>query len=79
MCNELGCPACDQLGYYLIPGCPKETIDQELLNCVSVIDFAKRGVMPVIGGSLDQSNWFLDAFHFMLEEERRTEAENWKD
>lgn len=45
---------------------------------VTYADHAKRGSMPKAGGVLDQTNWFVNAVHFLESEEERVKAETYK-
>jgi len=79
LCNEAGCDECDNEGHFEIVGCPQRAIDRDVIDFLTYADFAKQGTFPVAGGTLDQSSWFLQATQFLLAEERKVEAESWKD
>ena len=49
-----------------------------MIDFVKYADFAKRGTMPMDGGLLNQTNWFIDATNFMLAETQRVKSEQMK-
>jgi len=55
-------------------GCPNR-ISAEVHPTLDLIDFFHDGNMPVAGGVLDQSAWFLDAARFLKAEENRIDME----
>ena len=62
-CGGKGCPACDNRGWYYSTGCPQK-IARPMWRVVSLIDMAEKGHLPVSGGVLDQSAWFIEAYRF---------------
>ena len=77
-CNENGCGHCDDLGFFKVDCCPQEFIGRDLIGFVKFCDFAKRGTMPIAGGMLDQTNWFIEAANCMIDEDRRVKSDQWK-
>ena len=49
-----------------------------MIDFVKYADYAKRGTMPVDGGLLKQTNWFIDAANFMFAETQRVKNEQMK-
>jgi hypothetical protein len=45
--------------------CPLKTIDQDDLQTLKWYKFYKDGHLPVSGGLLDQSNFFIELIHYM--------------
>lgn len=56
-------------------GCPNDYC-REIVPTLDLIDFFHNGNMPIAGGVLDQSSWFLSAARFLKAEEDRIEAEH---
>jgi hypothetical protein len=42
---------------------------------MSLIDLFHKGMMPISGGVLDQSNWFVDAAQFVASEDSKIRTE----
>jgi hypothetical protein len=58
-----------------VPACPYQYVDQELWTAAECVGFAEKGHLPVTGGTLDQAQWFLDAYAFLSAEHSRLKAE----
>ena len=78
MCNENGCPACDDTGYFDVPGCPQEQLDRELMEVIDLAEDIKRGNLPGAGGVLDQSKGIMSASKFDFAETGSVKAEAMK-
>ena len=59
MCDGRGCDECDN-GEFQVNECPNKYCG-ELVNAIDLFDLYEHGVMPISGGSLDQSVWFVQA------------------
>lgn len=60
-CNERGCKACGDTGYFKLTDCPNaKYIDHETKELVRFAEWFKKGIPPVAGGSLDQSARFME-------------------
>jgi len=59
MCSGKGCTHCNG-GNVEIMGCPNEYA-RSMSSTIHLIELFGKGVLPVSGGALDQSSWFLSA------------------
>lgn len=75
LCAGDGCDECEN-GYLLLKGCPND-LCRDFAAALPIIDLMEKGIMPVAGGSLDQSAWLIDAARqyrndmVLVENERR--------
>jgi hypothetical protein len=60
-CNGSGCAACSGRGRFAIDDCPHKLIDRTTGEALRAARFAEKGVLPVAGGTLDQTQSCLDA------------------
>ncbi len=60
MCHGVGCDECEA-GKVLITGCPYEAIEPSTVEVLRVAEFWKKGIPPVAGGYLDQTDWIIEA------------------
>ena len=80
-CNETGriggeiCEECDGEGYVQINECPREMVGSEMVDAINVAGMCSNGLLPVTGGLLDQSAWFLSLLESLNSETARIEAE----
>ena len=72
-CNGQGCDDCND-GSVKIVGCPN-TYCRPMIPAINLIDLFGKGVLPVAGGALDQSAWFLEAASVMGHEDAAMKAE----
>lgn len=77
-CEEQGCEACGDTGRIELTGCPRQFVDLELYQLVKLVDWFEKGVPPVAGGSLNQSEWFLNFASLLTSETSRAEIERLK-
>ncbi len=72
-CNGEGesCPACGGRGRVMLTQCPLDYVTPDVWELFDFANFADKGVMPVSGGSLDQTQIFLDAYAFRCGEKTR--------
>jgi len=62
-----GCDDCSN-GKIEITGCPLEILDWDISQVVMHADIYEKGLPVVAGGQLDQTQWFLEAFSFIMAE-----------
>jgi len=62
-CDGAGCDDCKQYGSQQVIGCPNE-VSKSARPVLRLIDLYKNGILPVAGGALDQSAWFLNAVQY---------------
>jgi len=75
-CDAMGCELCHD-GKVRITQCPRQCVDASTWAMVGDIAMAKRGFLPVSGGTLDQTESFCAAWMFwMAEEGRMAKIEN---
>lgn len=64
-CGGRGCEACDDTGVWHVNECPQKMLDSETLATLDAVEMARAGLWPVGGGSLDQTEWFAEAFRYV--------------
>ncbi len=86
---RIGCPACDETteingetcyacegeGWFELDECPREYVGTELTEAINIATMCEGGTLPVSGGLLDQSAWFLSVWQELRNEEVRIENE----
>ena len=60
MCDGGGCPACDDRGYGLMRSCPTAAVPRGVWSMFAAADDAAKGLLPVGGGTLDQTAQFVE-------------------
>lgn len=73
VCGELGCGFCDD-GYFEIVGCPKEYLGGDFIEAVNLATMSSVA-LPVAGGLMDQTPWFLQLVRTIDSECSRIEHE----
>jgi hypothetical protein len=68
-CGEKGCDKCDDRGFIPLTSCPNRMVSSELRQVIRLADFYEKGLPPVAGGALDQSNRFIEACEFLWGEQ----------
>jgi hypothetical protein len=80
----LECPTCDgegdfcdecNDGKYQVDDCPLLYVGADLNRILSVAEQMEHGILPVDGGSCDQTEWILEAVSFVWSEQARWKAE----
>lgn len=74
-CEEKGCELCHGRGRFEIEGCPQQMVDRELADCLRPARLYEKGLPPVMGGSLDQANWFVEMAECYWSERAQCRAE----
>lgn len=73
-CDDKGCGHCDG-GRFKLTKCPyEEFIDNETRDLIQLANLSRKGKWPNDGGTLDQSNYFVDAAAFWWSEQDRNGA-----
>lgn len=72
-CYGRGCEACEHRGWFETEGCPQK-IASQMGTTIDMIDMADKGHLPVAGGVLDQSAWFVEAMRFYHADYERAKA-----
>ena len=49
----------------MITGCPKKMVSPSAVTAIRAADFARKGVLPLAGGWLDQSDSAMKAIRFV--------------
>ena len=88
----IGCPICDETGIdrfgevckhcndgqFTLESCPREYLGHEMVRAINYVAFADKGFLPVAGGMLDQSAWWLDIYRMMNNEQNQIDSERMK-
>lgn len=61
-CEGSGCDQCDQRGWTPITCCPLTLVPGDVWELVTHASDAEAGYLPVAGGTLDQTQSFLDGW-----------------
>jgi hypothetical protein len=77
-CKGEGCDACEKQGHFNPPECPKKYVGGDLLQAIDVAWMARDYGLPVAGGTIDQSAWFMDMLINFRSECNRIEVERQK-
>lgn len=85
-CEETGsdafgelCQACNGEGHIRLDGCPRSYIGSEMTNAINIATVCENGILPITGGLLDQSGWFVDVMSVLRTEQNRIENERWEE
>jgi len=70
VCNEAGCDYCGTVGTIEITECPQRLAGNDCVDLANLTDIYEKGLPPVSGGVLDQSNWFVTAAARLMNDER---------
>lgn len=80
-CEESGtlngsvCGECGGCGFISLYECPREFVGQELTEAINIASLCGNGVLPVSGGLMDQSAWFLSVWQQLQSEQAKIDAE----
>lgn len=72
-CYGKGCEMCNDTGRFETSECPQQ-IARPMVAAVEMFDMADKGHLPVSGGVLDQSAWFIEAYRFYSADVERARA-----
>ena len=72
-CEGEGCSHCND-GAVAITECPNRYC-REMSSVTTLADMMEKGIMPVAGGALDQSAWFLQAARILERDEAKIRSE----
>jgi len=67
-CDGKGCPECDTQGTWELKSCPTQFVDRQTCQLMRHARFAEQGILPVAGGTLDQTRSFVEALDFAQSE-----------
>lgn len=73
ICSGEGCEHCDD-GFFSLFECAR-TFTRELIRPMNMAIASDKGFLPVAGGLLDQSAWFLDLMTTLHNEQNKLDAE----
>jgi hypothetical protein len=51
-----------------------QCLDRNTFDFLRLCHLAKRGALPIAGGTLDQTQWFLETYTFYLNEDAHWRA-----
>lgn len=74
-CDERGCERCGGTGYWRLTECPKKFIGGDIARTANIVTLCDKGHLPVSGGLLDQTNWFISFWQFLTSEINAIESE----
>lgn len=69
----MGCEQCHD-GFFEVTECPMKFIGSELADQIQIVGMSEYH-LPVAGGLLDQSGWFIELKTALASEERLIEEE----
>lgn len=72
-CNGGGCDECDE-GSFKVIDCPNKYC-RDVVQVANLADLFGKGILPVAGGALDQSAWFMEAVNVLERDEQSIKAE----
>ena len=72
-CSGRGCSTCKDRGWFEFIGCPQK-VARPMSKALALIDMADKGHLPVTGGVMDQSAWFIEAYRYYTSEYERSKA-----
>ncbi len=77
-CDGEGCNECDD-GFFSVEICCRNYVDGYLVRAINMACHAEKGMLPVAGGILDQSAWFVAVWSALTNEQNAIDAERWKE
>jgi len=75
VCSGCGCEYCSPNGFFELTECPRTYIGQRLIEGINYATLAMKGNWPIIGGTLDQSAWFVALVQRIEAETAKIDAE----
>jgi hypothetical protein len=73
------CGECRGIGLEILTQCPLDVVSDEAWELMPLLRFAREGQWPIGGGSLDQSQSFLDAMAVYMAERNKHEQAAWSE
>lgn len=67
------CAACGGSGVIVIERCPYEELDSGTMRAIALARMARRGAWPIEGGTLAQTQWFVDFCQALGADEARAQ------
>jgi hypothetical protein len=77
-CSGSGCEECNHEGRYKLTECPRKNLPLWIDELSEAAHYMEQGLPPVVGGSLDQAKWFLQACRKLKSEHAAIDEENAK-
>lgn len=80
-CEESGqvdgetCETCGGQGSIEIDECPRKYIGAEITEAVNVASLCGNGILPVAGGLMDQSAWFVNVWNQLQHDQNEIESD----
>lgn len=73
--NGEPCEMCGGHGTIEIKECPRRFVGHELTEAINVASLCGNGTLPVAGGLMDQSAWFVSLWQQLQSEQAEIDAE----
>lgn len=77
-CDNVGCDDCDN-GYFTLTQCAKRYVDGAIVKAINFAEYTDKGLLPISGGLLDQSAWFLSVWQALSQDKAMIEAKRIKE
>jgi len=58
LCGGTGCEHCDD-GFFAVSKCCAKYVDGWLVDAINLTSYVEKGLLPDVGGLLNQSAWFI--------------------
>ena len=81
VCEEAGtidgrpCDECGGSGMIDIRECPRRFVGNEITEAINVAGLCGNGILPVAGGIMDQSAWFVALWQQLQSDQSEIDAE----
>jgi hypothetical protein len=72
-CGGKGCEGCQFWGHLKLTDCPQRRFDSSIKPVLTCARLANKGVLPMDGGLLSQTQQFMEAF-----EQISSESNHWR-
>lgn len=57
-----------------ITECPRKVVTADICELLDYVALAQKGLLPLAGGLLDQTQWFVQAVQYVWAEQRVAKA-----
>ncbi len=74
-CDEKGCEGCGHTGWLKITGCPQQWVGSDTIAFIRYAELFRKGLPPVSGGAMDQTQSFIVAERFFEREREAGESD----